>query len=738
MRRKKFWEKRILAVLLSAAVTFASADTRVLAAETEIAEEVDSTDVEHTVDDDGDAEESKSDNPTVETETGYVSEESGNLSETETQEMTEVQNTEAENSSEHEDIDESEIESSLPETSTTGAEENELLVETRLAVETDKSRAEAEQRMADGDEIASGQINDISWKIDKTGKLIVEGEGDCFANDLKVMLPGEAWPWHKHKDAIISAEVRVSGMTDSSYMFENCTNLTMVDFGGFETDKLERTGGMFYGCNRLESLDLSHFRTDSVTDMSYMFECCNSLKSLDLKSFQTGKVTNMSNMFHGCSSLTELDLNSFQTSRVTNMCNMFAGCEGLTELKVDHFNTGYVTNMDSMFVGCSSLINLDLHSFETDRVTNMSRMFYGCSSLTGLNLDNFNTGKVTDMHSMFQDCSSLAVLDLSSFKTDRVTNMSWMFNGCKNLTNLDLSSFETDKVADMSNMFGWCSRLSNLNLENFNTKNVTTMEYMFYHCEQLSDLNIGKFNTEKVTNMSTMFSDCGSLQYLDLSHFDTSKVTDIQRMFGFCSNLQELNLSNFDLGSLSGKTTYIFEACDKLEKIYVPCNLGITIPLHEVFGDTDKWNMNGKEITELPKKLKQSVMIVKGQKPLETVRIAAIKKHTVYECGDEFDIDDLEVYYYGTDGSVKYVTNYITNKDDIDMSNPGNQELHITYKDGDLDLTAVIQLTIREAAVSYIASGTSNDIKWEIDCNGKLTIMGSGDYDKGKHTPWYN
>lgn len=123
---------------------------------------------------------------------------------------------------------------------------------------------------------------------------------------------------------------------------------------------------------------------------------------------------------------------------------------------------------------------------------------------------------------------------------------------------------------------------------------------------------------------------------------------------------------------------------------------------------------------------------------METVRIAAIKKHTVYECGDEFDIDDLEVYYYGTDGSVKYVTNYITNKDDIDMSNPGNQELHITYKDGDLDLTAVIQLTIREAAVSYIASGASNDIKWEIDSNGKLTIMGSGDYDKGKHTPWYN
>lgn len=136
-----------MAVLLSAAVTFASADTRILTAETEIAEEVanveDSTDVEHTVDDDGDAEESKSDNPTVETETGYVSEESGNLSETETQEMTEAQNTEAENSSEHEDINEIEIESSLPETSMTGAEENELLVETRLAVETDKSRAEA-------------------------------------------------------------------------------------------------------------------------------------------------------------------------------------------------------------------------------------------------------------------------------------------------------------------------------------------------------------------------------------------------------------------------------------------------------------------------------------------------------------------------------------------------------------------------------------------------------------------
>lgn len=264
------------------------------------------------------------------------------------------------------------------------------------------------------------------------------------------------------------------------------------------------------------------------------------------------------------------------------------------------------------------------------------------------------------------------------------------------------------------------------------------MEYMFFHCESLTQLDLGKFNTEKLTNMSTMFSDCASLQYLDLSHFDTGKVTDIQRMFDHCNNLQELNLSNFDLGSLSGKSTYIFESCDKLERIYVPCNLGITIPLYEVYGDTDKWNMNGKEITELPKKLKQSVMIAKGQKQPETAHIAAIKKHTVYECGDEFDIDDLEVQYYGTDGSVEYVTNYITDKDDIDMSKPGNQELHITYRDGDLDLMAVIRLTIREAADSYIASGTSNDIKWEIDRNGKLTITGSGDYDKGKRAPWYN
>lgn len=175
------------------------------------------TDAEHTVDDDGDAEESKSDNPTVETETGYVSEESGNLSETETQEMTEAQNTEAENSSEHEDIDESEIESSLPETSTTGAEENKLLVETRLAVETDKSRAEAEQRLADGE-------------LDLTADIILYAKWIDNQPEDK-----DDSPYREAERIDLNAvDVKVSGIKDKVYdgkAYEPAVKVTITENG---------------------------------------------------------------------------------------------------------------------------------------------------------------------------------------------------------------------------------------------------------------------------------------------------------------------------------------------------------------------------------------------------------------------------------------------------------------------------------------------------------------------------
>ena len=170
-----------------------------------------------------------------------------------------------------------------------------------------------------------------------------------------------------------------------------------------------------------------------LTNTSFMFCNCSSLKTIDLSSFNTNKVTNMSWMFFNCSSLKSIDLSSFNTNKVTNMSYMFSQCSSLELIDLSSFNTNNVTNMMGMFYRCLALELIDLSSFNTNKVTNMSIMFSNCSSLKSIDLSSFNTNNVTDMGSMFSKCSSLESIDLSSFNTNNVTNLRYMFSGCSSL-----------------------------------------------------------------------------------------------------------------------------------------------------------------------------------------------------------------------------------------------------------------------------------------------------------------
>ena len=163
---------------------------------------------------------------------------------------------------------------------------------------------------------------------------------------------------------------------------------------------------IFYNCSALTLLDLSNFNTSSVTNMTCMFSYCNLLTELDLSNFNTSSATDMRYMFANCYALTSLDLSNFNTSSVTNMSYMFSDCKLLTELDLSNFNTSSVTNMSYMFYDCNKMTSLDLSNFNTSSVTNMSYMFYNCNLLTLLDLSNFNTSNVTDMSCMFYRCSA--------------------------------------------------------------------------------------------------------------------------------------------------------------------------------------------------------------------------------------------------------------------------------------------------------------------------------------------
>ncbi len=271
---------------------------------------------------------------------------------------------------------------------------------------------------------------------------------------------------------------RMNANADCERMFglRMVPNITSIDFGeNFNTANVTNMSFMFYGCYNLTSLNLSNFNTANVRNMDGMFFGCTSLTGLDLSNFNTENVIYMGFMFDSCISLTSLNLSNFNTSNVTNMYKMFYKCSSLTSLNLSSFNTSNVNDMQYMFSKCSSLTSLNLSSFNTSNVNNMQHMFSKCSSPTSLNLFNFNTANVRDMYSMFFSCTTLTGLDLSNFNTENVIYLGCMFDSCSSLTSLNLSNFNTANVNYMEYMFCNCSRLTSLNLYNFDMSSILTV-----------------------------------------------------------------------------------------------------------------------------------------------------------------------------------------------------------------------------------------------------------------------
>ena len=164
---------------------------------------------------------------------------------------------------------------------------------------------------------------------------------------------------------------------------------------------------MFYDMRNFTILNLPNFDTSKVTNMQYMFSDMTKLTTLDLSNFDTSKVADMKYMFNEMYSLTSLNLSSFNTSNVTDMSCMFAHMFRLTSLNLSNFNTSKVTNMGAMFYDMPRLTSLDLSNFNTSNVTNMGWMFaFNGSEKIYVNND-FNTSKLTSFSNMFKESKKL-------------------------------------------------------------------------------------------------------------------------------------------------------------------------------------------------------------------------------------------------------------------------------------------------------------------------------------------
>ena len=433
----------------------------------------------------------------------------------------------------------------------------------------------------------------------------------------------------------------------------NSKSLTKVVFdASFRQAQPTTCFAWFNGCSNLTSIEgIENLNTSSVTDMSFMFTSCSELTSLDLSYFDTSKVTAMVGMFDYCEKLTTIYVsNYFQTDQVQKSENMFNLCTSLEgiipcdgQFNIDktyaNFTNGYFLavpyvqiDVSRMYFKCDgnvkpdgayslnegtqtpgwsdkaseiSYVEFD-ESFKNIRPTSCYKWFSGFSYLKALDLSYLNTSKVTNMSEMFKGCSGLTKIIVSDkFTTDNVQSSNDMFAGCTslegiitcdginnidktyaNFTNGYLSAVPYATLSDGVLTFkcdgaklGWALgdglqgwNFANPNSitkvvfdESFKNARPTSCLDLFFECSNLNTIEgFENFNTSKVTNMREMFKHCHGLKSLDLTNFDTSNVTDMGLMFYDCPGLTTIYVSDKFTTDNVQKSEEMFSGCTSL------------------------------------------------------------------------------------------------------------------------------------------------------------------------------
>ena len=268
----------------------------------------------------------------------------------------------------------------------------------------------------------------IVWKLDGAGNLTVEPRDGTYGELPSFGETSDNAPWRSSENSGMAMNLQNNVRTFSvaqgrvgvepggtlNGMFNGCTNLTGMNFSGFDTGNATSMNDFMAGCANLGSVDVSSLVTGNVTSMKNFFSGCQILGGLNLGGFDTSNVTDFSGMFMGCRRLQKLDLNSFNTLSATNMANMFNGCESVTELGVGTFQMEGVTDMQGMFMNDVSLATLNLTSWVLNPTggINASQMFSGDTQLTtvyaGAGWQKTRIATATDMWLNCQQDSSAA------------------------------------------------------------------------------------------------------------------------------------------------------------------------------------------------------------------------------------------------------------------------------------------------------------------------------------------
>ena len=254
---------------------------------------------------------------------------------------------------------------------------------------------------------------------------------------------------------------------------------------------------------------------------------------------------------------------------------------------------------------------------------------------------------------------------------------------------------EITGITNCKYMFDGCSKLSYVDMQNFDTSDVTDMSYMFRYCEQLQKLDLSGVDTSNVEGMAAMFEGCNMLQSCDLRSFDTSNVVYMDGMFRGCESLQEINITSFETSKL--KYMYdMFKGCKSLKKLDLS-SFDLSNLVH------NGWDNSFGSFDDLDS--------------LSEIRTPINLPNKIHYDEDSDSSNDSRLPYRAAAW-----------KDDNGK----------VYKEFPFETEQSIVLSCDSASLESVPlNGTSGQIKWEIDEQGKLTLEGNGECKDEDYPEWH-
>ena len=140
---------------------------------------------------------------------------------------------------------------------------------------------------------AGGTYDGMTW--DLTDGTLTLG-GTLTNTEVRSI---SSWPWNSSRSQIQKVQFS-SGTTlqgSLAYMFQNCTNLTEIDFTNANTANVWTFREMFRGCSKLESIGhLEDLDASMLRQTAGMFRDCSVLQSVALFNWDTSFVSDSENI----------------------------------------------------------------------------------------------------------------------------------------------------------------------------------------------------------------------------------------------------------------------------------------------------------------------------------------------------------------------------------------------------------------------------------------------------------